>query len=428
MDKLLVEGGPPLSGSVKVSGAKNAALPLMAAAILADGPLTLTNIPKLGDLRTMGKLLKHMGGDVNLYPEAGDGYLEEGVLDMSGLDKPEAPHELVKTMRASALVLGPLLARFGQAKVSLPGGCAIGVRPIDMHLKALSAMGAEFDLTGGDIVARAPKDGLVGVDLRFDSVTVTGTENVMMGAVLAKGRTVIRNAAREPEVSDTARALVAMGAKISGIDSDELIIDGVDSLKSASHSVMPDRVEAGTLLTAVAMAGGRATLKGAKLNDLAVVLGKFTEAGVFLRAENGDLTIEAHRGLLSAVNVTTGPYPGFPTDMQAQFLALMCTSKGTSIITETIFENWFMPVAELKRLGADVTLEGRTAVVKGVERLSGAPMTASDLRASASLLLAALAAKGTSEISRVYHLDRGYDRLDDKLNSLGAKIKRVKGS
>ncbi|MDR2300932.1 MAG: UDP-N-acetylglucosamine 1-carboxyvinyltransferase [Deltaproteobacteria bacterium] len=428
MDKLLVEGGAPLSGSVKVSGAKNAALPLMAAAILADGPLTLTNIPKLGDLRTMGKLLKHMGGEVNLYPESGDGYLEEGVLDMSRLANPEAPHELVKTMRASALVLGPLLARFGQAKVSLPGGCAIGVRPIDMHLKALAAMGAEFDLTGGDVVAKAPKDGLVGVDLRFDSVTVTGTENVMMAAVLAKGRTVIRNAAREPEVSDTARALVAMGAKISGIDSDELIIDGVDSLKAASHSIMPDRVEAGTLLAAVAMAGGRATLKGAKLNDLAVVMGKFTEAGVFLRAENGDLTIEAHRGLLSAVNVTTGPYPGFPTDMQAQFLALMCTSKGTSIITETIFENRFMHVAELKRLGADVTLEGRTAVVKGVERLSGAPMTASDLRASASLLLAAMAAKGTSEISRVYHLDRGYDRLDDKLNSLGAKIKRVKAS
>jgi UDP-N-acetylglucosamine 1-carboxyvinyltransferase len=428
MDKLLVEGGAPLSGSVKVSGAKNAALPLMAAAILADGPLTLTNIPRLGDLRTMGRLLKHMGGQVNLYPETNGQFLEEAILDMSGLNKPEAPHELVKTMRASALVLGPLLAKYGQAKVSLPGGCAIGVRPIDLHLKALAAMGAEFDLTGGDVVARAPKDGLVGAELRFDSVTVTGTENVMMAAALAKGRTVIRNAAREPEVSDTARALVAMGAKISGIDSDELVIDGVTSLKSASHAIMPDRVEAGTLLAAVAMAGGRATLKGARLNDLAVVMGKFTEAGVFLRAENGDLTIEAHRGLLSAVNVTTGPYPGFPTDMQAQFLALMCTSKGTSIITETIFENRFMHVAELKRLGADVTLEGRTAVVKGVERLSGAPMTASDLRASASLLLAAMAAKGASEISRVYHLDRGYDRLDDKLNSLGAKIKRLKSS
>ncbi|MDR0621386.1 MAG: UDP-N-acetylglucosamine 1-carboxyvinyltransferase [Deltaproteobacteria bacterium] len=426
MDKLLVEGGAPLSGTVRVSGAKNAALPLMAASILADGPLTLTNIPRLGDLRTMGRLLGYMGGRAELYPENGGGYREEALLDMSSLDKPEAPHDLVKTMRASSLVLGPLLARHGRAKVSLPGGCAIGVRPIDLHLKALAAMGAEFDLTGGDIVGRAPKDGLVGADIRFDSVTVTGTENVLMAAVLAKGKTVIRNAAREPEVADTARALVAMGAKISGIESDELEIEGVDSLKAASHAVMPDRIEAGTLISAVAMTGGRATIKGARLNDLAVVMGKFTEAGVFLRAENGDLTVEAHRGLLSAVNVTTGPYPGFPTDMQAQFLATMATAKGASIITETIFENRFMHVAELRRLGADVTLEGRTAVVKGVERLSGAPLTASDLRASASLILAAMAAKGTSEITRVYHLDRGYDRLDEKLNGLGAKIKRVK--
>ncbi|MDR2366889.1 MAG: UDP-N-acetylglucosamine 1-carboxyvinyltransferase [Deltaproteobacteria bacterium] len=426
MDKLIVEGGVPLSGAVKVSGAKNAALPLMAASILADGPLTLTNVPRLGDLRTMGRLLKHMGGMATLYPEEGGSFREEAILDMSGLTNPEAPHEVVKTMRASALVLGPLLARHGRARVSLPGGCAIGVRPIDLHLKALSAMGAEFDLAGGDIVAKAPRDGLVGADIRFDSVTVTGTENVMMASVLAKGKTVIRNAAREPEVADTARALVAMGAKISGIESDELEIEGVDSLKPTSYEVMPDRIEAGTLLSAVAMAGGRATLIGARLNDLAVVLGKFTEAGVFLRAQNGDLTVEAHRGLLSAVNVTTGPYPGFPTDMQAQFLAMMSTAKGASIITETIFENRFMHVAELRRLGANVTLEGRTAVVKGVERLSGAPMTASDLRASASLLLAAMSAKGVSEISRVYHLDRGYDRLDDKLNSLGAKIKRVR--
>jgi UDP-N-acetylglucosamine 1-carboxyvinyltransferase len=369
-----------------------------------------------------------MGGKVVLYPEEGSGYREEAQLDLSGLTNPEAPHELVKTMRASALVLGPLLAKYGRARVSLPGGCAIGVRPIDLQLKALAAMGAEFDLTGGDIVANAPRGGLVGTEIRFDSVTVTGTENVMMAAVLAQGQTIIRNAAREPEVADTARALVAMGAKISGIESDELVIEGVSSLREAHYEVMPDRVEAGTLLTAVALAGGRATLKGARLNDLAVVLGKFTEAGVFLRAENGDLTVEAHRGLLSSVNVTTGPYPGFPTDMQAQFLALMATAKGTSIITETIFENRFMHVAELRRLGADVTLEGRTAVVKGVERLSGAPMTASDLRASACLLLAAMAAKGTSEIFRVYHLDRGYDRLDEKLNHLGAKIRRQKAN
>ncbi|MDR3135203.1 MAG: UDP-N-acetylglucosamine 1-carboxyvinyltransferase [Deltaproteobacteria bacterium] len=426
MDKLVVEGGAPLSGTVRVSGAKNAALPLMAASILADGPLGLANVPRLGDLRTMGRLLESMGGQVSLCPEVAGGFREEATLDMSGLSSPEAPHELVKTMRASALVLGPLLARHGRARVSLPGGCAIGVRPIDLHIKALAAMGAEFDLTAGDIVATAPKGGLVGADIRFDTVTVTGTENVMMAATLAKGKTVIRNAAREPEVTDTAKALVAMGAKITGLESDELTIEGVGSLKGASHSVMPDRVEAGTLLAAVALAGGRATLQGARLNDLAVVMGKFTEAGVFLRAENGDLTVEAHRGLLSAVNVSTSPYPGFPTDMQAQFLAMMATAKGASIITETIFENRFMHVGELRRLGADVTLEGRTAVVKGVERLSGAPMTASDLRASASLVLAAMAAKGTSDIYRVYHLDRGYDRLDEKLNSLGAKIRRVR--
>lgn len=426
MDKLKVEGGARLSGSVRVSGAKNAALPLMAASILADEPFTLTNIPRLGDLRTMGRLLAHMGGEVVLYPEeAGGGHREEAVLSMSGLVKPEAPHELVKTMRASALVLGPLLARFGAARVSLPGGCAIGVRPIDLHLKALTQMGAEFDLSGGDIVGKAPKGGLAGADIRFETVTVTGTENVMMAAVLAKGRTVIRNAAREPEVADTARALLSMGAKIQGIESDELVIDGVDGLKRAVHKVMPDRIEGATLLAAVALAGGKATIEGARLNDMAVVLGKLTEAGVLLRAQNGFLHIESEPTDLAAVNISTSPYPGFPTDMQAQFMALMTRARGVSIVSETIFENRFMHVAELKRLGADITLEGRTAVVKGTDNLSGAPMTASDLRASASLLLAALAAKGTSEISRVYHLDRGYDRLDAKLNALGAKISRL---
>jgi UDP-N-acetylglucosamine 1-carboxyvinyltransferase len=426
MDKLQVEGGRPLSGSVAVSGAKNAALPLMAASILASGPLTLTNIPRLGDLRTMGRLLRHMGGSADLYPDDGaGGHREEAVLSMSGIDRPEAPHDLVKTMRASALVLGPLLARHGRARVSLPGGCAIGVRPIDLHLKALSNMGAEFDLSGGDIVARAPKGGLVGAEIRFESVTVTGTENVMMAAALAKGRTVIQNAAREPEVTDTARALLAMGAKITGVESDELVVDGVDALREATHRVMPDRIEAATLVAAVALTGGSAVVRGARLNDMAMVLGKFTEAGVLLRAHNGDLHVESDPDLIAAVNITTSPYPGFPTDMQAQFLALMTRARGASIVTETIFENRFMHVAELRRLGADITLEGRTAVVKGTERLSGAPMTASDLRASASLLLAALAAEGTSDIYRVYHLDRGYDRLDQKLNSLGARITRM---
>lgn len=426
MDKLIVEGGNRLQGRVKVSGAKNAALPLMAASILASEPLVLENVPKLGDIRTMGKLLRHMGGEADLYPEGpGGSVLEAATLIMGGLKLPEAPHELVKTMRASALVLGPLLARHGQARVSLPGGCAIGVRPMDLHLKALGQMGAEFDLSGGDIVAKAPPGGLHGADIRFETVTVTGTENVMMAATLARGRTRIANAAREPEVTDTARALKAMGAKIEGLNTDELVIEGVDFLKGAVHRVIPDRIEAGTLMAAVALAGGRATIVGAPLGELATFLGKLAEAGVVLQSEGADLTVESEPGALKAVDATTNPHPGFPTDMQAQFMALMTTARGASIITETIFENRFMHVAELRRLGADITLEGRSAVVKGVESLSAAPLTASDLRASASLILAALAAKGVSEIYRVYHLDRGYDRLDAKLISLGASIKRV---
>ena len=426
MDKLIVEGGRRLQGKVKVSGAKNATLPLMAASILAGEPLRLFNVPKLGDVRTMGKLLRHMGGKVDLYPEGPGGVLkEEAVLSMGGLSLPEAPHEVVKTMRASSLVLGPLLARHGQARVSLPGGCAIGVRPMDLHLKALGQMAAEFDLTGGDIVAKAPTGGLHGADIRCETVTVTGTENVMMAAVLAKGRTKISNAAREPEVTDTGMALKAMGAKIEGLNTDELVIDGVDSLSGADHKIISDRIEAGTLMAAVALAGGRATIEGAPLGELATLLGKLAEAGVVLQSEGADLIIESEPGSLKAVDVTTNPHPGFPTDMQAQFMALMTTAKGASIITETIFENRFMHVAELRRLGADITLEGRSAVVKGVARLSAAPLTASDLRASASLLLAALAAKGVSEIYRVYHLDRGYDRLDAKLSSLGARVERA---
>jgi UDP-N-acetylglucosamine 1-carboxyvinyltransferase len=300
-----------------------------------------------------------MGGEVVLYPEGPDSTpLEEATLSMGGLGLPEAPHELVKTMRASSLVLGPLLARHGRARVSLPGGCAIGVRPMDLHLKALGQMGAEFDLSGGDILAKAPKGGLHGADIRFETVTVTGTENVMMAAVLAKGRTRIANAAREPEVTDTARALKAMGAKIEGLNTDELVIDGVDSLGGAVHRVIADRIEAGTLMAAVALAGGRATIVGPPLGELAAVLGKLAEAGVILQSEGADLTIESEPGSLNSVNVTTTPHPGFPTDMQAQFMALMTTAKGTSIITETVFENRFVHVAGLRRLGADITLEG----------------------------------------------------------------------
>ena len=418
MDKILIEGARPLSGEVRVSGAKNAALPLMASAIVCDGPLILDNVPALKDLDTMARLLVHMGGRAELSGGRAE-------LDLSTLSSPEAPYELVKTMRASALVLGPLLARHGQARVSLPGGCAIGARPIDLHLKALEAMGAVIDLDGGYVVARAPQGGLRGAHLHFDTVTVTGTENLMMAAALARGRTTITGAAREPEVTDTARALMAMGARISGLDSDELIIDGVAELKPASHRVMPDRIEAGTLIVAVALAGGRVLVQGSPHEALGPVYDKISEAGVKLEADGDDLWVGSN-GEIKSTDIITRPHPGFPTDMQAQFMALMTVGHGASIITETIFENRFMHVSELRRLGADITLDGHTAVIKGVRRLSGAPMMATDLRASASLILAALAARGESEVARVYHLDRGYDKLDDKLTALGASIRRVK--
>ncbi len=418
MDKILIEGQKPLKGEVRVSGAKNAALPLMATSILGRGPLALENVPDLMDLRTMARLLRHMGGRV----EASGGRVE---LDLSSLTAPEAPYELVKTMRASALVLGPLLARHGRARVSLPGGCAIGARPIDLHLKALEAMGAVIDLDGGYVVARAPEGGLVGAHIHFDSVTVTGTENLMMAATLARGRTIISNAAREPEGTDTAQALLAMGARISGLGTDELTIEGVDELGPATHRVMADRIEAGTLIVAAALTGGRVVIRGCPHEALDAVYDKIREAGVELRVDGDGLEVESDGHIIST-NITTQPHPGFPTDMQAQFMALMTIGDKASIITETIFENRFMHVSELSRLGADISLDGRTAVIKGVSRLSGAPMMATDLRASASLILAALAAKGQSEIARVYHLDRGYDKLDEKLNSLGAAISRVK--
>ena len=417
MEKLLIEGGQPLQGRVQVSGSKNAALPLMATAILGS-KLTLENVPDLKDLTTMASLLNHMGGRV----EISGGRAE---MDMSRLNCPEAPYDLVKTMRASSLVLGPLLARYGRARVSLPGGCAIGARPIDLHCKALEAMGAIIDLDGGYVVARAPAEGLQGARIHFDTVTVTGTENMMMTATLAQGRTVITNAAREPEVTDTARALIAMGAKISGVGTDEVTIDGVDQLQDITYKVMPDRIEAGTLIVAAALAGGRVEIEGAAHSDMEPIYDKMREAGVSLTLEGERLIVESS-GHIHSTNMTTSPHPGFPTDMQAQFMALMAVGSGTSIITETIFENRFMHVSELSRLGADISLDGRIAVVQGVRRLSGAPMMATDLRASASLILAALAALGQSEVSRIYHLDRGYDQLDKKLISLGGRIRRVK--
>lgn len=417
MDKIIIEGGAPLSGEVEISGAKNAALPIMAAAILATGPIVLENVPDLKDLATMGRLLSHMGGRVDMAcPRAN--------LDLSGLNRPEAPYDLVKTMRASALVLGPLLSRFGRAKVSLPGGCAIGARPIDLHLKALEQMGARIELDGGYVVATAPKGGLKGARITFDLVTVTGTSNVMMAACLARGQTVLKNAAKEPEVLDTARALIAMGADIAGAGTDVIVINGVDELKGAAHQIMPDRIEAGTMLAAVGLAGGKITLKNSPHAALGAVYDKLAEVGLRLEIEGGDLRAQSS-GRLTAANIATQPFPGFPTDMQAQFMALMTRSQGTSLITENIFENRFMHISELSRLGADIALEGRTAIVKGVKRLSGAPVMATDLRASASLMVAGLAARGLTEVQRVYHLDRGYDRLDEKLNVLGARIKRV---
>ncbi|MDR2826734.1 MAG: UDP-N-acetylglucosamine 1-carboxyvinyltransferase [Candidatus Adiutrix intracellularis] len=418
MDKIIIEGQRRLNGEVRVSGSKNAALPLMATAILANGPLTLHNMPNLIDLTTMARLLTYMGGQI----EIAGGRAE---LNLSVLSRPEAPYELVKTMRASALVLGPLLTRHGRARVSLPGGCAIGARPIDLHLKALESMGAIINLSGGYVLARAPVGGLYGAHIHFDTVTVTGTENLMMAATLARGRTIITGAAREPEITDTALALLAMGAKISGIGTDELIIDGVDTLHSAAHTIMPDRIEAGTLIVAVALAGGKVLIQGTPNTTLKAVYEKISEAGVELAINESNVMVTAN-GPIKSVDVTTRPYPGFPTDMQAQFMALMTIGHDVSIINETIFENRFMHISELSRLGADITLEGHAAVIKGVSRLSGAPMMATDLRASASLILAALAAGGKSEILRVYHLDRGYDRLDEKLSALGARITRIK--
>ncbi|KXS55950.1 MAG: UDP-N-acetylglucosamine 1-carboxyvinyltransferase [Candidatus Adiutrix intracellularis] len=418
MDKIIIEGQRRLNGEVRVSGSKNAALPLMATAILANGPLTLHNMPNLIDLTTMARLLTYMGGQI----EIAGGRAE---LNLSVLSRPEAPYELVKTMRASALVLGPLLTRHGRARVSLPGGCAIGARPIDLHLKALESMGAIINLSGGYVLARAPVGGLYGAHIHFDTVTVTGTENLMMAATLARGRTIITGAAREPEITDTALALLAMGAKISGIGTDELIIDGVDTLHSAAHTIMPDRIEAGTLIVAVALAGGKVLIQGTPNATLKAVYEKISEAGVELAINESNVMVTAN-GPIKSVDVTTRPYPGFPTDMQAQFMALMTIGHDVSIINETIFENRFMHISELSRLGADITLEGHAAVIKGVSRLSGAPMMATDLRASASLILAALAAGGKSEILRVYHLDRGYDRLDEKLSALGARITRIK--
>jgi UDP-N-acetylglucosamine 1-carboxyvinyltransferase len=457
MDKIVIEGGIPLQGEVVISGSKNAALPILAATLLAPGVHHLYNVPPLADIRTARRLLGRMGV---IFPEAepekgghavpplqGAGPVRPGcpplhgeclprpaeteisaegesplLVDTTDLTGFEAPYEMVKTMRAAVLVLGPLVARARQARVSLPGGCAIGARPINLHLKGLEAMGVRIDLNQGYVEATAPR--LHGAEIYFDTTTVTGTENLLMAATLAKGTTVIKNAAMEPEVGDLARFLTAMGAEIEGIDTEVLTIHGVKELKPATYAIMPDRIEAGTYLAAAAITKGEVTLVNPPTPHLTAVMGKFTEAGLRLAAEPGRITVHAG-GTLTGVDIRTLPYPGFPTDMQAQFMALMSVARGVSVITETIFENRFMHVSELRRLGADITVSGNLAVVRGRRQLKGAPVMATDLRASACLIIAALAAQDITEVHRVYHLDRGYANLVEKLAALGARIKRM---
>jgi UDP-N-acetylglucosamine 1-carboxyvinyltransferase len=419
MDKLLIEGGHRLQGEAEMSGAKNAALPILCAALLTREPLTLTNVPQLNDIGTMLKLLAQMGVTVQR-----DGSVV--TLDASGLDNPLAPYEMVKTMRASILVLGPLVARCGEAKVSLPGGCAIGARPVDQHIKGLTAMGADIAVEHGYVVARTSR--LRGARLFTDMVTVTGTENLMMAAVLAEGETVIENAAREPEVVDLANCLVAMGARISGAGSDVIRIQGVERLHGATHRIMPDRIETGTYLCAAAATGGEIRLTGTSAAYLDAVVDKLMDAGCDIRTEKSPsfeaIVLRAPQRL-KAVSIRTAPYPAFPTDMQAQFMAINALAEGTSIIRETIFENRFMHAVELARLGADIRIDGNTAVVQGVAQLDGATVMATDLRASAGLIIAGLVARGETVIERIYHLDRGYERIEQKLTALGATVRRL---
>ncbi|MFM1907647.1 MAG: hypothetical protein RLZZ591_1324 [Pseudomonadota bacterium] len=421
MDKLLIRGGRSLQGEVLISGAKNAALPELCAALLSAEPVTLANVPRLQDVQTMLKLLRNMG----VQAEHG----EDGTvrLDAGSLHSPEAPYELVKTMRASVLALGPLLARFGKARVSLPGGCAIGSRPVDQHIKGLQAMGADIVVEHGYMVARLPegRTRLRGARIATDMVTVTGTENFLMAAALAEGETILENAAQEPEIPDLAEMLIKMGAKIEGHGTSRIRIQGVEKLHGCQHQVVADRIEAGTFLCAVAATGGDVVLRHGRADHLEAVIDKLNEAGAQVSAVEGGIRVQAS-GRLKAQSFRTTEYPGFPTDMQAQFMALNCISSGTAKVTETIFENRFMHVNELVRLGARIQIDGKVALVEGTERLSGATVMATDLRASASLVIAGLVAEGQTEVDRIYHLDRGYDRMEAKLRGLGADIERVK--
>ena len=431
MDRIRIQGGLPLHGTIKISGAKNAALPLMAASLLTTETLILTNVPDLADITTLAQLLRELGVTADAGPDDLPMFdaktpAQKGcfVLRAAELTNTFAPYELVRKMRASVLVLGPLLARTGEARVSLPGGCAIGPRPVDLHLKALQALGADITLHDGYIDARAPH-GLHGATVRLPSVSVGATENLLMAATLATGETVIENAAREPEIGDLARCLSAMGADISGIDSERLVIRGVPALGSAAHEVLPDRIETGTYVIAAGITGGELDLHGARLGLIGSATGALEEAGMEISETNQGIKARPTNGRLTSTDVSTQPFPGFPTDLQAQFMALMASADGTSTITENIFENRYMHVPELHRMGADISVHGATASVHGVERLTGAQVMATDLRASVSLVLAGLAAEGETTVGRVYHLDRGYEDLVGKLTDCGARIERL---
>ena len=418
MDKLLIKGGSLLNGTIYASGAKNSALPILAASLLADSPLRVGNLPHLNDVTTMLELLGSMGVEVMLSDEM------EVQVDTSNIKNLNARYELVKTMRASILVLGPLLAKFQQATVALPGGCAIGSRPVNLHIEAMRAMGAEINIEDGNIKASV-NGRLKGAKILFEPVSVTATENVLMAASLAEGTTIIENAAREPEVIDLANCLIEMGANIKGAGSDQIIIEGVEQLNGASFSVMPDRVEVGTYLTAVAMTGGRVKIKSAKPEYLSSVISKLERTGAEITLGDDWVEIYMDKSKPKAVSLTTGPYPSFPTDMQAQFVSLNSIAQGNSTVTETVFENRFMHVQEIARMGGNITLKGNTAVIEGIARLQGAPVMATDLRASASLVLAGLVAEGATVIDRIYHIDRGYERIEEKLKMLGADIERI---
>jgi UDP-N-acetylglucosamine 1-carboxyvinyltransferase len=423
MDRIIIKGGNRLSGKIPISGAKNAALTLLPCALLTDEPLTLRNLPRLADVDSFAHLLNQLGVSTMVEGAKHNEFGRVMTLRASNIASTVAPYDIVRKMRASILVLGPLLARAGEATVSLPGGCAIGTRPVDLHLRAIEALGAEIEIAAGYVKAKAPPGGLRGGTISFPFVSVGATENALMAAVLAKGTTVIENAAREPEITDLAKCLIAMGAHIEGLRTDTLTIEGQDSLHGATYSVMPDRIEAGSYACAAIITGGSLELMGARKETMPSILSGLTDAGGILEEVPGGLKVSAD-GAIRPLSISTAPYPAFPTDMQAQFMSMLALAQGTSLLTETIFENRYMHVPELSRMGADIEVRGRAAIVRGVEKLHGAPVMATDLRASMSLVLAGLAAEGETQVGRVYHLDRGYERLEEKLQAVGAEIER----